>query len=121
MNLRLLKDLSEKDLAGKRVLLRADFDVGISNTKTFDDFRIKKIIPTILYILKAGGLVRIISHTGRPHGKKDQSFSFGPVAIYLEKLLNQPVILVEDPFLAETQTRLDKSNNILLFENIRFW
>ncbi len=105
---------------GKRVLIRADFDVGVQNGKIADDFRITRVLPTIRECLKRGALVRLIAHIDRPQGRRGKALSLLPVAQYLGRALKQPVPLVSDPFARTAQKRYGAAP-CLLFENIRFW
>ena len=85
-----LPQLSSLDLAGKKVLLRVDFNVPLDiNTIIEDDTRIKQALPTINYILEKGGKCIILSHLGRPNGRVDASLSLLPVAKHLETLLKK--------------------------------
>src|SRR4051812_19958942 len=89
MPLRVLKDL---DFKGKKVLIRTDFNVPLNEKgEITDDTRIKESLPTIQYILAHGGSVILMSHLGRPKGKKDLKFSLTPCANCLSELLERPV------------------------------
>ena len=72
-----LEDLG--DLSGRRVLLRADFNVPIQDGEITDDLRIKAALPTIRYLLDAGATVTACSHLGRPKGQVNPDFSLDPV------------------------------------------
>ncbi|MBI3442827.1 MAG: phosphoglycerate kinase [Candidatus Sungbacteria bacterium] len=106
---------------GKRVLIRADFDVAMKNGRIVDDFRIRKVVPTIRQCLKRGARVRIIAHLGRPNGKRDPSLTLKPVARHLERVLKKKVFFVSDPFRKSLRERIDSSERLILFENIRYW
>lgn len=117
-----LRSIKEADIrAGTRVLLRVDFNVPLKGRKVFSDFRIRESLPVINYILRKGGLVRIITHLGRPAGKKDSSLTLVLVARLLEKILKQKVIFVHDPFKESFCGKYNLSPAIVFFENIRFW
>jgi 3-phosphoglycerate kinase len=90
------KTIKDIDLSGKRVLLRADYNVPVVEGKISDDYRIKQSIPTINYILKQKpkGLV-IISHLGRPNGP-EKDFSLRPVAKHLGQLMDRRVYFADD-------------------------
>ncbi len=103
-----------------RVLLRADFDVPLSGGKVVNDFRIKKVLPTIKYLLKRKARVRIISYLGRPEGKHVARLSLKKIHPLLEKLLGQKIAFVKDPLDVSVIDRFADSK-IVLFENIRFW
>lgn len=119
MNIRTLKEAVIQDHA--RVLIRADFDVTTQNGIVKDDFRIRKVLPSLEYVLKRGGLPRLISHLGRPKSKEDQNLSLRPVAKRLEQLLNKEIFFIEDPFAPEIFEQSGGLEKIILFENIRFW
>lgn len=105
---------------GKRVLIRADFDVEVKNGKIVDDFRIRKTLPTIRECLKHGAHVRLIAHMDRPQGRRRKALSLLPVAQYLGRAFKQPVPLVSDPFASTARAEYGAAP-CLLFENIRFW
>lgn len=106
---------------GTRVLVRADFDVPMRNGKVEDDFRLRAVIPSLRFIIKKGGSVRIISHRKRPHGKAVMSFSMKHIASQLERLLEREVVFIRDPLHTENVKRFNADPRILFFENIRFW
>ena len=109
-------------LAGKRVLLRVDFNVPLNNGSITEDSRIKKVLPTIKFLIDSKAKIIIISHMGRPKGKTISNLTLKPIAEKLSKLINQNVF-----FLNETigLTAIDKSKKIsngqvLMLENLRF-
>ena len=118
-NKKTVKDIS---LAGKRVLLRADYNVPVEDGRIHDDYRIKKSLATIEYILaqKPARLV-IISHLGRPEGV-DKNLSLRPVASHLAKLLGQPVSFASDCIGEQTKAIINnlRQGGIILLENLRF-
>lgn len=79
-----LEDLG--DVAGKRVLVRCDFNVPLSDGKITDDLRVRAALPTLKYLLDRGARVTACSHLGRPKGHSDAAFSLEPVATLLEEL-----------------------------------
>ncbi|HET7060028.1 MAG TPA: phosphoglycerate kinase [Candidatus Saccharimonadales bacterium] len=110
------------NLKGKTVLLRADYNVPVSGGKITDDYRIKKSLPTIQYLLKHDVKLIICSHLGRPEGKPDADYSLFPVAKRLHQLLDRPVEFATDCVGEPAQkaaTKL-KPGQILLLENLRF-
>lgn len=119
MNLRTIKEAPIK--VGTKVIVRADFDVPVKNGKILNYFRIDKVIPSLRYIIKKGGLVRIISYLGRPNGKRVSRLSLKPVADYVQKTLRKKVIFCENPLDHSLLSRLNHDKNIILFENLRFW
>jgi len=119
------KSIRDLDLSGKRVLMRVDFNVpqdkvtgAITNTQ-----RISAALPTIQYALDQGASVILMSHLGRPDGRKIEKFSLKPVAAALEKLLGRPVGFADDCIgpAVETQAKALKPGQVLLLENLRFY
>ncbi|MFC0179818.1 phosphoglycerate kinase [Thorsellia kenyensis] len=110
--------MSDVDLAGKRVLIRADLNVPVKEGKVTSDARIRAALPTIEEALKKGAKVMITSHLGRPtEGEYAEEFSLGPVAHYLRDKLDVPVRL-EKNYL----DGLDDlgTNELVVLENVRF-
>lgn len=117
------KTVKDIDLAGKAVLLRADYNVPTDKQGHItDDYRIKKSLPTVKYLLKQGAKVIICSHLGRPDGKPNAVFSLKSVAGRLEKLLDRKVAFAPDCIGPETQQQVQnlKAGQVLLLENLRF-
>ncbi len=115
------KTVRDIDVAGKRVLVRADLNVPLDKGVVTDDTRIKESLPTIEYLLEHGATVIICSHLGRPQGR-DASLSLAPVAGRLGNLLNREVLFAEDCIgePAEDAVRLLAVGGVLLLENLRF-
>ncbi len=109
-------------LSNKRALVRVDFNVPMENGKITDDKRIVESLPTIKKILKEGGIPILMSHFGRPKGKRVPEYSLNPVATKLAELLGQPVAFVNDCVGAEVQSRVKslKKGECLLLENLRY-
>jgi 3-phosphoglycerate kinase len=121
MTYRLLKDA---DLKGKRVLLRAGFDLPMSEDgKTVEDAtRVEAIEKTMSHILKSGGVLVIMAHQGRPKDGPDPKFSQKPIVSVLEKLLKTTVHFASDcvgPD-AEKFVKAAKPGEVVLLENLRF-
>lgn len=116
------KTIRDINLKGKRVLLRADYNVPIRDGKITDDYRIQQSLPTVRYLLDCGAAVIICSHLGRPDGKPDLTYSLKPVAARLQKLLSHPVEFAADCIGPDTETQAKslKTGAILLLENLRF-
>lgn len=114
--------IRDVDLAGKTVLLRADYNVPLEKGKITDDYRIKQSLPTINYLLGHGAKIIICSHLGRPEGQKNDEYSLFPVAKRLHQLLNRPVEFsvdcIGDP--AQKAATGMKAGDVLLLENLRF-
>ena len=110
------------DLAGKTVLLRADYNVPVSDGKITDDYRIRQSLPTVNYLLDNAAKLIICSHLGRPSGPGDSSNSLFPVAKRLKQLLDRPVEFATDCVgeLAQKAVAGLQPGGVLLLENLRF-
>jgi phosphoglycerate kinase len=110
------------DVAGKKVLVRVDFNVPIEDGRVKDDSRIRASIPTINYLLEHGATVILMSHLGRPNGKVVESARLRPVAERLSALLRQRVPVTGDALGIGTQDAIGrlKAGQILMLENLRF-
>jgi len=118
-----MKRLDEIKFAGKKVFLRADFNVPLSKDgKVTDDTRIRATLPTIQKIINDGGRLIVASHLGRPKGKPSSEFSLKPVAETLSKLLNKPVPLAPDCVGETVQQMIQnmKDGELIMLENLRF-
>jgi phosphoglycerate kinase len=120
------KTIRDLNLAGKRVLMRVDFNVpqdkatgAITNNQ-----RIAAALPTIKFALEKGASVVLMSHLGRPDGQKIAKFSLQPVAAELAKLLGQPVKFLDDCVGAAVEAACApgtlKAGDVVLLENLRF-
>ena len=116
------KTIRDVDLRGKRVLLRADYNVPIEDGKITDDYRIKQSLETVKALLEQDVKLVICSHLGRPEGKPNPAFSLRPVAERLSQLLGQDVQFSADCIGDETKKIVDslQPKQILLLENLRF-
>lgn len=110
-------------LSGKRCLVRVDFNVPMEGGKVSDDTRIVESLPTIKKILSDGGKVILMSHLGRPKGKRNLEFTLEPVAKRLSELLGKPVAFAPDCIGAEVTALVNglKNGECLLLENLRFY
>ena len=114
------KDLT--DLDQKILLLRLDLNVPIRNEKIQDFNRIDKILPTIKFLLKRKAKIILISHVGRPMGKKDSKFSLKPISKSLSSKLSENVRLIDqDIFEIKKNDIFKKNEKIVMLENIRFY
>jgi len=117
------KTVRDVDFKGKRVLMRADFNVPLNeNGEITDDTRIRATLPTIQYILEHGGRLAICSHLGRPKGAPDPKYSLKPVAKRLSELLGQEVKMLPDCVGDEVKKAVFslKDGQVCLLENVRF-
>ncbi len=111
------------NLRGKRVFIRADFNVPLNdNLMITDDRRIRSTLPTINYAIDEGAKVILSSHLGRPKGKKDPRFSLAPVSKRLQRLLNKEVIFATDCVGSQVENLVSKmkEGDVILLENLRF-
>ncbi len=115
------KTVRDLDPAGKRILVRCDFNVPLEQGRITDDRRITEALPTIRYLLEKGGAVILASHLGRPKGVTPE-FSLAPVAHCLSKLLGQAVPLLPDSVGPEVEAacRALAPGQAVLLENVRF-
>ncbi len=111
-------------LAGKKVLIRVDFNVPLNKDGTIaDDTRIKESIPTIQHALQQGAAVILMSHLGRPKSKKDVQYSLGICAKKLSQLISAPVLFATDCIGKDVEKMVQdlKGGQVLLLENLRFY
>ncbi len=114
-----LKDL---DLAGKRVLMRVDFNVPLDGTRITNNARIVAALPSIQHALDQGASVVLMSHLGRPDGERKLEYSMRPVSEELSKLLGRPVTQLDDCVGPEVEAACAKlaPGSVVLLENLRF-
>lgn len=123
MSKKTLADLSSSDLAGKRVLVRADFNVPVDDQGNItDDTRIRAALPTIQDLISKGAKVILCSHFGRPKGTVKDSMRLTPVAKRLSELLSQDVLKCDDCIGEEVAAQVATLQNgqVALLENVRF-
>ena len=117
------KTFKDIDVAGKKVLVRVDFNVPQDESgKITDDTRIKAALPTIKYLMNQNAKVILCSHLGRPKGVVNEKYSMAPVAERLSELLETEVKLAKD-VVGESAKELTSSMNereVVLLENVRF-
>ncbi len=116
------KTVRDIDVAGKRVLVRVDFNVPLKEGAVRDDTRIRAALPTIIYLLDEGAKVILTSHLGRPKKQPKEGLVLNPVAERLGELLNKPVKKLDEltGAVVEAVVAAMKPGEIVLLENSRF-
>ncbi len=111
------------DIKNKRVILRVDFNVPIENEKILDPTRILSVIPFVENLIKKNAKIILVSHLGRPEGKRDNKFSLMPIFEYLKKKIGTKIIFHTENIDEKTKYKsLNlKQGEILFLENIRFY
>ncbi|MBI1991923.1 MAG: phosphoglycerate kinase [Candidatus Omnitrophica bacterium] len=116
--------VKDVDLRGKRVLIRVDFNVPLDRATgaLTDDTRIRESLPTIRYCIEQGASLVLMSHLGRPDGRRDPSMSLKPVALRLGELLQRPVAFLRDCVGSdvEVDVKVLRPGQVALLENLRF-
>jgi len=123
MRIRTIKDLSKNQLEGKRILVRADFNVPLNEKlEITDDTRIKAALPTIKYLISHQAKVILMSHLGRPNGKVVEKLRLNPVTQRLSELLGQKVNWLDNCIGKEVEEEIMKlqPGEIVMLENLRF-
>jgi len=112
-----------ENLSQKNVLLRLDLNVPLKNGVIIDQTRIDKILPIINFLLSKNSRIIIVSHVGRPNGKRNRDLSMRPICKYLEKKINKKIKLVSDDIFRFEKEDLfkEKFDGIICLENIRFY
>ena len=111
------------DIKNKRVILRVDFNVPIENEKISDPSRILSVIPFVEKLIKKNAKIVLVSHLGRPEGKKDSKFSLMPIFEFLKKKIETKIFFYADNIdeKAKSKSLNLKQGEILFLENIRFF
>ncbi len=117
-----IADLSESNFDNKRVFVRVDFNVPIKDGTISEDYRIRRTIPTIDFLIDKGAKVIIGSHLGRPRGMEISSLSLRPISVRLSELLGKPVKFMGKVIGKDVKATIGKlkRGNVLLLENLRF-
>ena len=116
-----MRKLLDLELGGKTVFVRVDFNVPLDDGEIGEPHRIDSALPTIRYILDRAKKIVLASHLGRPGGQKLAKYSLAPVRDYLQRRLNQAVVLAPDCVGAEVERVVrDEQHRIVLLENLRF-
>ena len=118
-----IKTIDQLDAAGKRVLVRVDFNVPVKGGVVTDDTRIRAALPTIKKLVDDGARIVLMSHRGRPSGEGfEEEFSLRPAALRLSELLGKPVSFANDIAGEDATAKAAalKDGEILIVENLRF-
>ena len=118
-----IKTIDQLDAAGKRVLVRVDFNVPVKDGVVTDDTRIRAALPTIKKLVDDGARIVLMSHRGRPSGEGfEEEFSLRPAALRLSELLGKPVSFASDIAGEDATAKAAalKDGEILIVENLRF-
>lgn len=118
-----IKTIDEGNFAGKRVIVRVDFNVPLDGDTVTDDTRIRAALPTIQKLVGEGARVVLMSHLGRPSGEGfEKEFSLRPAAERLAELIDAPVDFAEDTVGPDAHAKVEtlKNGEILVLENLRF-
>ena len=117
-----ISDLPDSEIKGKKVFLRVDFNVPIKEGRISEDYRIRRTVPTIDYLIEKGAKVILASHLGRPKGIEIPSLSLRPVALRLTELLGRDVKFVGKVIGKEVENEIKNlsEGDVILLENLRF-
>jgi len=117
------KTIEDIDVAGKKVIVRVDFNVPLdANGKITDDKRIVGALPTIKYLVDKGAKTILVSHLGRPKEGFEDKYSMKPTAVRLGELLGKEVIMAKDVIGEDAKAKAAalKDGEVLMLENVRF-
>jgi phosphoglycerate kinase len=116
------KTLDDVDVAGKRALVRVDFNVPLADGEVGDDTRLRAALPTINLLRRGGAKVILLSHFDRPKGKRVPSMTLQPIVAPLARLLGAPVAFAEDCVgeAAAKAVAAMQAGDVLLLQNLRF-
>ncbi|PKQ10204.1 MAG: phosphoglycerate kinase [Actinobacteria bacterium HGW-Actinobacteria-9] len=114
--------IKDVDVRGKRVLVRVDFNVPLSEGSVTDDTRIRAALPTLRYLVDHDARVVIVSHLGRPKGEPDPQYSLRPVRRVLARLLGRNVHFAESTIGEDVTEAVDRmvDGELIMLENVRF-
>ena len=118
------KTIRDVDWAGKKAVMRCDFNVPLDGDVITDDTRIKAALPSIEYLIENGASIVLMSHLGRPKGEPKPEFSLAPVAKRLSELLGKEVKFVPSDVVVDDDVRKAaadlKAGEVMLIENVRY-
>ena len=116
------KTVEDIAVAGKKVLVRCDFNVPMADGVITDETRINGALPTIQYLVKENAAVILCSHMGRPKGEFNMKYSLAPVAARLSELLGQEVVMASDVIGEDAKAKASalKPGQVMMIENVRF-
>lgn len=118
------KTVKDINVAGKKVLVRCDFNVPMKDGVITDDIRITSALPTIKYLIEEGAAVILMSHMGRPKGEAKPEYSLKPVADRLSELLGQEVVFPASPVVVDDEVKAAaeklEGGQVMLLENVRY-
>jgi len=118
-----LHNIQEKEAKNKRIIMRVDLNVPMSEGRIKDNTRIKEIIPSLKELLDFNAAIIIISHMGRPRGEKNLKLSLSPIAVELSRLINKDVHFIDH--IPDSNSHYTKDSfdlgSIYLLENLRFY
>ncbi|MEY8563097.1 phosphoglycerate kinase [Eggerthellaceae bacterium 3-80] len=118
-----MRTIEDLDAAGKRVLIRVDYNAPIKDGEVTDDTRIRASLPTLERLLDQGASIVLMSHRGRPSGEGfEEEFTLRPAALRLSELLGKPVVFATDTIGEDAQAKVAalRPGDIVLLENLRF-
>jgi phosphoglycerate kinase len=117
-----LRTVDRADVAGRRVLVRNDFNVPLEGGRVTDDLRVRAAVPTLRLLLERGARVVCCSHLGRPKGRRDERYTLAPVAPVLGERLGRRVAFVDDVAGQAARSAVDGlgGGEVLLLQNLRF-
>ncbi|HXG30581.1 MAG TPA: phosphoglycerate kinase, partial [Thermodesulfobacteriota bacterium] len=117
-----ISDLPDSEFEGKRVFVRVDFNVPIRDGVISEDYRIRRAIPTIDYLIERGARVILASHLGRPKGRVIPDLSLEPISYRLFELLGKPLKFIGKVIGEDVRMEVDDLENgeVMLLENLRF-
>lgn len=117
-----IRTVTSEAIKNKKVLLRVDFNVPIKDGRVIDDSRIRAHLETIRFLSSNGAITVLVSHLGRPKGKRNDAYSLRPIAAYFKEVLSMDVQFVDDCVGEVVKNALSngKPQDVLLLENCRF-